>query len=331
MLYSEDNRNVLLAIAVSFSFFLVSPFFAHSQTDETDAVFILKGNTILKSGEGIENVEIELKKDGQIVKKIMSGKNGRYSLEFEISILNKNNEYRMFISQVGTASKTLTVNTYISPEEYSRYSVPRYEFKLPITMTQATTKDIVLEQAAGKIQWDYEHHEFTFAQTEAKIIHRDDDDPDKFLADKKKKEEEELELAKKKAEEARIKADADAKAEAERIVHQNLEAQKQELRRQHKKDSLDSVATAASQVVETKKLEMPISPDDVDPNAFDGTDAYSINVAKKTLKAVREKMNKEKAANLSAKYETNNTLTSLLNMVDEDEKNQKLKIKDMKQ
>ena len=104
---------------------------------------------------------------------------------------------------------------------------------------------------------------------------------------------------------------------------------KLEIRRKHVQDSLDSLASASAgkATLEIKKFAKPISGDDVDQNAFDGTSAYSINIAMKSLKMAQEKMNKKKAENLSAKYETNNTLTSLLNMIDEDEKNQKLTAK----
>ncbi len=78
--------------------------------------------------------------------------------------------------------------------------------------------------------------------------------------------------------------------------------------------------TAKTTTVEITKLEKPISPENVDQNAFDGTDAYSINSAMKVQKVYKEKMNREKAQNLFAKYETSNVLTSLLDVVDEEDK-----------
>ena len=337
MLFSKHQINCVFTIAVSFFLFLVSPSFSYSQTDETDAVFILKGNTrSLQTGKGVEGVELELKKNGQSVQKILSAKNGKYSIKMPISILDKNSEYVLFITYPGTVPKSISIITYISPEEYNIKTFPSYLFELEIKMIKTTEKNIIVERPSGRIIWDNTQHGFAFDQTFAKLIQKTEDNPDKFLADKKKKEEEEA--ARKKAEEeARLKADAEAKTladqrskdEADRILQKNLAAMKIELKRKRMQDSLDSiaVATPGKATVEIKKIAKPISTDDVDENAFDGTGAYSINIAKKSLKVAQEKMNREKASNLSAKYETNNTLTSLLNMVDESEKNEKLKAK----
>jgi hypothetical protein len=338
MLYSDNHRNVFFSIAVSFFIFLFSPFISYSQT-ETDAVFILKGNTrSLATGKGIEGVELELKKNGESIQKILSGKNGKYSLKMDISILNKSKEYVLYITQAGTVPKSISINTYISPDEYNSRTFPSYVFELEIKMIETTEKDIIIEKPSGRIIWDNAQHAFAFDQTYAKLTQKTEDNPDKFLADKKKKEEEEI--ARKKAEEdaaVRAKAETDAKAIAEKkskedadgIVQKNLAAMKAEMRRKRVQDSLDSIAgiIPVKASVEIKKKSLPVSADDVDENAFDGNAAYSINIAHRSLKMAKEKMNKEKAANLSAKYETNNTLTSLLNMVDEDDKNQKLKVK----
>jgi hypothetical protein len=336
MLYLKHQVNLVFIIAVSFFLFLLSPL-SYSQNEEADAVFILRGNTrSLATGKGMEGVELDLKKNGQSVQKMLSGKNGRYSLKMDISILNKNSEYVLYITQAGTVPKSISINTYISPDEYNAKTFPSYIFDLEIKMIETTEKDIVVERPSGRIIWDNTQHAFAFDQTFAKLIQKTEDNPDKFLADKKKKEEEEL--AKKKAdEEARLKAEADAKAladqkskeDADKILKKNLEAMKLEIRKKRTRDSLDSIASVSANKpgIEIKKIAKPISADDVDQNAFDGAGAYSINFARKSLKVAQEKMNKEKAANLSAKYETNNTLTSLLNMVDEDEKNQKLKAK----
>ena len=344
MLHYEYLRKSFSAIAISFFLFLFSPFLSHSQTStETDALFVLKGNTELVSGKSTEGVEIEVKKNGQTITKITSGNKGRYSLKFEVSILNKNNEYLVYISKAGTIPKTLSINTYISPEEYSLYSAPIYEMSMPIIMIETTEKTIILQRPTGRIVWDNTQHGFAFDQTFAKTALKEDeikDDPDKLLkdaAEKKKKEDDEL--AKKKADDdARLKADEEAKRladekskeEANNAIQKNLEAMKLDIKKKRMKDSLDSLASHTA-TIEIKKIIKPVSAADVDPNAFDGTGAYSINIAQKSLKAVQEKMNREKAANLSAKYETNNTLTSLLNMVDEYDKSEKSKVKSQKQ
>ena len=343
MLHIERAKVFVFPVAVSLFYFLSSPLFSFSQkiSGEADAVFILKGKTKLDNGTAAEGVNIEVKKSGELITQLVSGKNGKFTFKMNVSVLNKNNEYMIYISKEGTVPKTLKVNTYISPEEYSTYISPSYFFDLSITLAQTSEKIIVLQKASGKIVWDYEQHGFAFDQTFAQTK---EDDTEKLLAEKRRRDS--LELAKKKnadlaAEEVRLKAIADAKAEADRkakeeadrIIQKNLEAVKAEIHRKRMQDSLDSLALAnkGKAVVEIVKFVKPISADDVDENAFDGTGAYSINIAKKTLKAEQEKFSKEKAANLSAKYETNNTLTSLLNMVDEHEKNEKSLVKSIKQ
>ena len=340
MLYSENYRNIFFTIAVSFFLFSFFPLLSFSQTSEPDAILVLRGNTRLQSGKPAERVDLELKKNGQTVEKTFSGKNGKYSLEMDISILDKNSEYVLYITQIGTVPKSITINTYISPDEYIANTFPKYIFDLEIKMIEKTSDDIVIEGPSGKIIWDNSQHSFTFVQSYAKIVRKTEDNPDKYLAEKNKKQE--LDAARKKAEEeARLKAEAEAKLlaqqkskeDAEKIIQKNMEAMKQNLRKKHTQDSLDSITTvnAAKATINIKKSVREISPDDVDQDSFDGIGTYSINIAKRALKVAQEKINKEKATNLSAKYETNNTLTSLLNMIDEDEKNQKNRTNSNKQ
>lgn len=340
MLYFPFYRKIVIT-AVSFFLFSFCSLFSQS-TEGSGALFILKGNTKLISGKTIEQVDIELKKDGKQISKITSGKNGKYFIQMEVSTTNPKNEYLLYITYPGTIPKSLSINTYIPPDEYALNTYVRYDFSLEIVMTETSIKDIVIEKPSGKIHWDNTQHKFAFDQVYAKIAQKEQDKMKdenylRELAAKKKQEEDEA--AKRKAdEEARLKAEADAKIkadeearrlaelkskeEADRALQQNLEAMKQEMKKKRMQDSLDSLATlaAAKTNVEIVKMARPISPDDVDQNAFDGTGAYSINIAKRSLKAQQEKFNREKAKNLSAKYETNNTLTSLLDMVDEHDK-----------
>ncbi len=55
----------------------------------------------------------------------------------------------------------------------------------------------------------------------------------------------------------------------------------------------------------------------VGQNSFDGKNVFSVNNEKSKLISAKEKIERKKAANLAKKYETNNTLTSLLNVVDD--------------
>lgn len=358
MLYKKFNKHFVFLTTVSFFLFFISSFLSHSQTADAGAIFILKGNTKLSSGKATEKVDLELKKEGQTVSKIASGKNGKYFIQMEVSTVNPNNDYTLYITQVGTVPKSVVINAYIPQEEYSLNAYVRYDFTLEIVMLETTQKDIVIERPSGRIHWDNTQHAFAFDQVYAKILQKEEakakEDPDKAqkeLAEKKKKEEDELaqkkaaEDAKKKAEEDRLKAEQDAKLkadeeakrladikakeEADKILQQNLE----EAKKKRMQDSLDRLAAIAAgkTTVEFKKFSKPVSANDVDQNAFDGAGAYSINIARKSQKAFTEKMNKEKAANLSTKYETNNTLTSLLDVVDENDKSQKFKVKSKKQ
>lgn len=337
MLYSKHQKNVVLGVAVSFLFLLSPPKISFSQkaAEDVSAVFILKGYTRMANNKAAEGVELELKKNGQTISKILTPKNGKYYLEMSISIVNKNNDFVLYITKEGTIPKSISLNTYISPEEYSANAFPRYLFDLEIKMIETSVKQIVIEKPSGRLHWDAEQHAFAFDQTYAKTR---EDDTEQLLAEKKKREEQE-QARKAAAEEARLKAEAEAKRfadqkskeEAELSLQKNLEAMKLELRRKRMQDSLDSLALASKKTtVRIQKFTKPVSPDDVDQNAFDGTGAYSINIAKKSLRRSQENRSREKAANLSAKYETNNTLTSLLNMVDEHDKNHKSLVKSIK-
>ena len=343
MLYFRPYRKNIFITAVSFFLFFLPSY--SQKAEKAGAIFILKGNTKLVSGKNLEGVEMELKRDGKTISKVLSGKNGKYYIQMDVSTTNPKCEYMLYISQDGTVPKTLSINTYISPEEYSMNTYVRYDFSLEVVMLETNVKDIVIEKPSGKIHWDNAEDKFQFDQVYAKIAQKEQDKMKdenylRELAEKKKKDEEEA--AKKKADEdARLKADADAKAkadeetkriadqrakdEADRVLKENLEAMKQAMKKKRMQDSLDSLSalSAAKTHIEINKMSRPISPDDVDQNAFDGTGAYSINIAKKSLKAHQERINKEKAKNLSAKYETNNTLTSLLDMVDEHDKKMK--------
>ena len=77
--------------------------------------------------------------------------------------------------------------------------------------------------------------------------------------------------------------------------------------KKHKEDSLAEVERkkaleAGSVKLDIKKFVKPVSEEDNSQNIYDASGAYSINIARKSISAAREKMNKEKAKNLSAKY-----------------------------
>ena len=348
------GRNSLKTITATtaLSLFLFSEL-TYSQTDHSGSIFILKGNTKLLSGKTIEDVEMELKKDGKTISTVKSGKGGKFSIQMEVSNTIQNNEYLLVISKPGTVPKNLSINTYIPPIEFTKHPFVRYDFELEVVMMETSAKDIVLERPSGKIRWDNEQNKFAFDQVYAKIAQKDEDKykDEKYLlelAEKKRKEEEAA--AKKIAEEeARKKALAEAKRrseeealklaeqktreESERILNENLEAMKKEMLKKRRQDSLDSIATLLTMKtsVEIRRMAIPVSPANVDQTAFNAADAFLLNNAKKDLKENKEKFNRIKARNLSAKYETNNTLTSLLNVVDDFDKRPKSKVLSPKQ
>lgn len=278
------------------------------------------------TGKPAEGVEMELKKNGKTVKKLVTPKHGKYYLEMDISILNKNSEYVLYITKPGTVPRSITINTYISPEEFASNTFPSYPFAFEIKISETQAKNINNEMSYGRLAWDASQHAFAIDQNYTRIK---EDGSEKLLAEKKRRAEEE----RKKAEaEAKLLAERKQKEEADKTLRNNQEALKLEINRKRLQDSLDGLRSASKMnaKVEIKKISQTVSSQAVDQNAFDGTGAFSINIAKRTLKAFQQRINKEKADNLSAKYETNNTLTSLLNMVDEFEKNQKSTAKSTK-
>jgi len=307
--------------------------------------------TVNTSDEPLEGVEIEVKKNGVTITKITSGKKGKYSFQIPVSTTDSKNDYTVYISKEGMVPKILNINAYVSKEEFAQNSFVRYDFDLDIPMVQTTVKDIVLEKASGKIKWDeVKEHKFTWDQTYAKIVQKEEQkmnaNPDQYfknLAKKKKKEEEDL-AKKKTAEEAKLKADLEAKKkadedvkklaeqkakeDAERILNANMDALKKEMKKKRIADSLAEIENrktleASSAKLEIKKFVKSVPEENNIQSIYDASGAYSINIAKKSLSAAKEKRNKEKVKNLSMKYETNNVLTSLLDMVDEHDKKMK--------
>ena len=320
MLYKAINSFFFLTSAASvFIFFTLPP--AYSQNKEAfTAFFVLKGSVKFAEGIPIDAVELELKKNGKLVSQIITPRNGKYNIQIPIDTLNPKSEYLLFITKDGFIPKTITISTYIEKDEFNQNSFERYDFDLEIVMLVNKASDILVEKPSGKIHWNYNEHIFSFDQIFAKIIQKEEKTKKdssiilKEFADKKKKEGDSIALAEQKS-----------KEEAENILKKNTDAMRQELLSKHIQDSIDALSTHA----EEKKTEdinqnmKPVSPEDVDQNAFDGTGAYTINAAKTYLKTAQEKMHKKQAANLSAKYETNNVLTSLLNTLDEYDKKMK--------
>src|ERR1051326_6401578 len=146
MLSDELKKFFFPLKAVSFFlFFLIYSIDSFSQ-GETKAIFILKGNTKLLSGKSAEGVEMELKKNGQTISKVITAKNGKYYIQMDVSTSNPQNDYLLNITMPGAVPKLLSINAYIPQEEYKVYTFPRYDYSLEIVMTETSMKEIVLEK-----------------------------------------------------------------------------------------------------------------------------------------------------------------------------------------
>jgi len=130
MYYGECKRNLFLSITVFFFLFYLSNFSFSQSGEKTGSLFILRGNTILSTGKSVEGVDLELKKDGKIISKTISGKNGKYYIQMEASTTNSKNEYILHITQAGTIPKSLSINTYVPPGEFklNHYALKVHRF-----------------------------------------------------------------------------------------------------------------------------------------------------------------------------------------------------------
>lgn len=306
--------------------------------------------------EAMEGVEIEVKKNGVTVAKTTSGKKGKYSFQVSVSTGNSKNDYVVHYSAKGMGPKMIYINAFAPKDEYKKYPSAKFDCELNIPLFPTTITDIELIKPYAKIKWDkMKEHKFVVdpvyfkvAQGEEQKIAANADLYYTALVKKKKKQEEALaknktaaeaklkaaEEAKRKAEEeARLKeeaearklADLKAKEEANRIMLEQAEALKKKrladslmLARRRKAVESASVTPVIQEIVKPKEKEII---DIKDP--YDVSETFSINVARRSLNIEREKRNQEKSYNLSAKYETINTLTSLLNEVDEYDKRNK--------
>lgn len=308
----------------------------------------------------LEGAVIELKKNGTTVSATTSGKKGKYSFEVPVSTTDAKNDYVLYISKDGMGTKMVNINGFVSKPEFGKYPPsPKYNVELDIFLIPTTVKDAVSDKSTAKIKWDLgKEHTFVVDPGYAKVAQTEElkilADPDGYygaLAKKRKKAEDALankktsadakakaaEEAKRKAEEeARLKAEAEAnrlaalkaKEEADRIEREKAAAIQVEMRRKRIADSLAELARLNAKndpnaTVDIRQIIRPVDENDEEggeKDRYDAADKFSISIAKRSLSAEREKKSREKSRNLSAKYETINTLTSLLNEVDEYDK-----------
>lgn len=329
---TEMKRNAVI-VCISLFLGLLWPglvVFAQSG-DILSARFMLKGQVKL-NGKPAEGVLLELKKEGKSVRKVVTSKSGKYSLQMSISDSNKTNEYILSVSREGVVPKTLNINTYIPRTDFEANPFSQYDFDLEIELLQTTVSDIVVEFPFGKIKWYPEEGAYAIDQVYAKMMKKEEskmkEDPDKYLRELAEKRSKDDNAHKKDA------ADAAARADAENAARQKAEEDARNLARKTEEpvntptpDPLPEIKTVPvpahkDSVVAEKKKESPKAPAPV-PTAdgfaviVDRDRAAAAGEAQKAKKKEIEKSNRKKSANMASKYETGNSVTSLLNAVDE--------------
>ena len=304
--------------------------------------------------ESLEGANIEVKKNGATILKVTSGKKGTYSVQVPVSTTDSKNDFVVYVTKEGMAPKMILVNSFVAKEEFKKHSAATYEVELDLSMLFTSVTDIVLDKPSAKIKWDNaKEHKFTVDENYARSMLGEEQkmraNTDLYFSSlvKKKKKGDDALAKKKAAEEAKLKAIEDAKKkeieDAQRLAElkakedaDRLQREKDEAARiaalaQHKADSLADLerkkatetADAKTEVKEIKTPVIQIEKND-SKDLYDAAETYSLNLAQQSLRIEKEKRNREKGKNLTAKYETLNLLTSLLDVIDEnDKKNRK--------
>lgn len=311
----------------TFFLFIHTLSFSQKKVNQT-AAFTLNGKIVL-DGKPAENVSLELFKNGQSLKKIITTKNGKYSFSMNQDTVSQKNEYTIHVLKEGTVPKSLIVNTYLPKEEYDDNT---YEYLLEITLIPTTINDVVIQRPSGKIKWIPEEAGFGIDQVYAKIIQKEEErlktDPDKYLrelAEKQKKEEQET---KSKLNNVVVKVvprvDSIVKPkenkDPEVVIKENLNAIKTELKTLPKSDTVkekNNKQIVASQTVSSQPVAPVIN---TKQEVYDESLKYALKKDKIALERAKEKAERKKNANLATKYETRNVMSSLLDAVDEHDK-----------
>lgn len=312
---------------------------SYSQVKKNEiAPFTLYGK-ILKDDKPVENVLVEMLKNGQVIKKITTTKNGKYSFSMNQDTINRKNEYTIHIIKEGTVPKTVVVNTYVPREQYD--DAP-FEYLLEITLLTTTINDVVIQRPSARIKWIDEEDGFGIDKVYAKIVQKEEEklkeDPDKYLKELVKKAKEEEEQKQKERIAERMKAEVIARKEEER---KRVEAaQQKQVAEEKLKENIKAISTEIKTLVQQKDSSKEVS---VQPkpaavvsepvpviNAakeeiYDNSKEYEQKKERIRLIKEKEKAEKKKNANLATKYETNNSMSSLLDAVEEHNKRTKNK------
>jgi hypothetical protein len=304
--------------------------YSQAKKNET-ARFTLYGKVVLDE-KPVENVSLEISRNGQFLRKILTTKNGKYSFSMNQDTLNQRNEYTIHITKDGTVPKTIVINTYIPAEQYD--AIP-YEYNLEITLLTTTVNEVIIQRPSAKIKWINLDDGFGIDKVYAKIVQKEEEklkeDPDKYLKElalKNKQEEEERlkkqaeqeqrradELARKEAEETK-QQEPRPTAEAEEKLKENVIAITTEMKKLAK-EAKDSVYVKEEKDVKTAEVKTPVlSKEEV----YDNSKEYELKKARINQIKAKQKAEQKKKANLAKKYETRNVMTSLLDVVDEYDK-----------
>lgn len=306
--------------------------------------------------EPLEGAKIEIKKNGATLATATSDKKGKYTIEVTVSAADAKNDYVGYITKPGMGPKTFAINAYVPKAEFAKYPGPKYNAELNMSLMATTVADVEPDKPIAKIKWDLaKEHTFVWDPTTERQVESEDSkilaDPDKYyaaLAKKQKAKANKIDLVALKKEADKRKADSlAAVAEAKRLADIQAKADLVKKAQQRKADSLAAIlqaqrkADSLKEVARQKALAaanaatnttIPTEADVIEViqpammqasetvGGYDAAEKYSISVARKSLSMAKELRSREKSKNLSAKYETINVLTSLLNMVDEHDK-----------
>src|SRR3954470_5904413 len=105
------NRYKYCFLFIFFILLLENNSYSQAKKKET-ARFTLYGKIVLDD-KPVENVSLEIFKNGQFQRKILTTKNGKYSFSMNQDTLNQKNEFTIHITKEGTVPKTVVVNTYV--------------------------------------------------------------------------------------------------------------------------------------------------------------------------------------------------------------------------
>ncbi|HRG37980.1 MAG TPA: hypothetical protein PK289_05570 [Bacteroidia bacterium] len=331
------NKHAYAFLFVFFALALVNDAYSQAKKNET-ARFTLYGKIVLDD-KPVENVSLEILKNAQIIKKITTTKNGKYSLSLNQDTINRKNEYTIHITKDGTVPKTVVVNTYVPREQYD--DTP-YEYVLEITLLTTTVNDVIIQRPSARIKWIDDEEGFGIDKVYAKIVQKEEDklkeDPDKYLKElaKKAKEEEEQKQREKDKEDEKQKAEALArkeeeqnrleqerqKQESEDKLKENIKAISTEIKTlAERKDSSKATPTQQQNATITPVPEVASSKEEI----YDNSKEYELKKDKIKLIKEKQRAEKKKNANLATKYETKNGMSSLLDAVGEHDKRMKNK------